>query len=173
MIRFRSPPAWRAPQCRTGTETSRVAISDRTAAPWSTILYPVSTEPATTVPPAGSRPLDLDAFAHVKDGRLRRLLQHWLERRGNGLAPMRTAIDPTAIAPILASVWLCDYLPADRCFRMRLAGEEINRLYGRNVTQCTFEEIIEPALLPDVLRRYRRVVEEPAILHCGGDIYPP
>jgi hypothetical protein len=124
-----------------------------------------------TVPPGVSRPLDLDAFAHVKDGRLRRLLQHWLERRGNGLAPMRTAIDPTAIAPILASVWLCDYLPADRCFRMRLAGEEINRLYGRNVTQCTFEEIIEPALLADVVRRYRRVVAEPAILHCGGNIY--
>jgi hypothetical protein len=54
---------------------------------------------------------------------------------------------------------------------MRLAGEDINRLYGRNVTQCSFEEIIAPALLPDLLRRYRRVVEEPAVMHCGGHIY--
>lgn len=129
----------------------------------------MSTEPATT--PRGSRPLDLDAFGHVKDERLRRLLRHWLERRGERLAPARSAIDPTAIGPILSSVWMCDYLPAERRFRMRLAGEEINRLYGRNVTQCSFEEIIAPALLADVTRRYRRVVEEPAILHCGGNIY--
>ena len=121
--------------------------------------------------PVGSRPVELDAFAHVKDERLRRLLRHWLEQRGDGLTPMRSAIDPTAIAPILSSIWLCDFLPADRRFRMRLAGEEINQLYGRNVTQCSFEEIIAPALLDDVMRRYRRVVEEPAILHCSGHVY--
>ena len=124
-----------------------------------------------TATPLGRRPLDLDVFAHVKDERLRRLLRHWLERRGDGIATIRSAIDPTAIAPILSSIWLCDYLPADRRFRMRLAGEEINHLYGRNVTQCYFEEIIAPALLADVMRRYWRVVEEPAILHCGGHIY--
>src|SRR5882762_7506118 len=98
MIRFRLPPAWRAPQCRTGPETSRVAISDGAAALASAILHPVSTEPATTATPVGSRRLcrhrmensrqslrlptgvavvagsDLDSFAHVKDERLRRLL---------------------------------------------------------------------------------------------------
>ncbi len=137
----------------------------------SAILLHVSTEPAKTATPLGRRPLDLDAFAHVKDERLRRLLRHWLERRGDRLACRRSAIDPAALAPILSSVWMCDYLPADQGFRMRLAGEEINHLCGRNVTHCSFEEIIEPALLPDVLRRYRRVVEEPAILHYSGRIY--
>ena len=144
---------------------------DRAAALSSAILLPVSTESATTATPCGSRPLGLDAFAHVKDERLRRLLRHWLERRGDGLTPRRSAIDPTAIAPILSIIWLCDFLPADRRFRMRLAGEEINQLYGRNVTQCSFEEIIAPALLDDVMGRYRRVVEEPAILHCSGHVY--
>ena len=144
---------------------------DGAAALSSAILLPVSTESATTATPCDSRALGLDAFAHVKDERLRRLLRHWLERRGDGLTPERSAIDPTAIAPILSSIWLCDYLPADRRFRMRLAGEEINQIYGRNVTQCSFEEIIAPALLDDVMRRYRRVVEEPAILHCDGNIY--
>ncbi len=131
----------------------------------------MSTEPATTATALGGRPLDLNAFAHVKAERLRRLLRHWLECRGGAVAPKRSAIDPTAIGPILSSVWLCDYEPADRRFRMRLAGEEINRLYGRNVTQCYFEEIIAPALLSDVMQRYRRVVEQPAIMHCGGHIY--
>lgn len=85
--------------------------------------------------------------------------------------PKRSAIDPTAIGPILAGVWMCDYLPDSRSFRMRLAGEDINRLYGRNVTNCTFEEIISPALLNDLLQRYRRVVEDPSIMHCTGHIY--
>jgi hypothetical protein len=124
-----------------------------------------------TATSVGGRPLDLNAFAHVRDERLRRLLRHWLERRGDGLAPRRSAIDPTAIGPILASVWMCDYLPADRRFRMRLAGEDINRLFGRNITQCMFEEIIAPPLLAEVIRRYRRVVDEPAIMHCDGHIY--
>jgi hypothetical protein len=137
----------------------------------SAILPPVSIEVPTTATPRSGRPLDLDGFAHVKDERLRRLLRHWLERRGERTAPLRSAIDPTAIGPILSSVWMCDYLPADRRFRMRLAGEDINRLYGRNVTQCMFEEIIAPPLLAEVIRRYRRVVEEPAVLHCGGHIY--
>lgn len=121
--------------------------------------------------PVGSRPVELDAFAHVKDERLRRLLQHWMAGRAGALLPKRSAIDPTAIGPILASVWMCDYLPEERRFRMRLVGEDINRLYGRNVTNCMFEEIITPTLLPDLLHRYRRVVEDPSIMHCAGNIY--
>ena len=66
---------------------------------------------------------------------------------------------------------MCDYLPEERRFRMRLVGEDINRLYGRNVTNCMFEEIITPTLLPDVMQRYRRVVEDPSIMHCAGNIY--
>src|SRR5262249_15711654 len=102
---------------------------------------------------------------------LRCLLRHWLEQRGEELAPRRSAIDPTAIGPILSSVWMCDYLPADRRFRMRLAGEDINQVYGRNITTSSFEDIITPALLLDAIRRYRGVVEEPAIMQCAGHIY--
>jgi len=124
-----------------------------------------------SAPPVGSRPVELDAFAHVKDERLRRLLKHWMACRGDALVPKRSVIDPTAISPILASVWMCDYLPEGRRLRMRLVGEDINRLYGRNVTNCMFEEIITPALLPEVLQRYRRCVEEPAVMHNAGNIY--
>ncbi len=117
------------------------------------------------------RPVDLRAFSHVEDGRLRLLLAHWLAMRGSAHAPPRTAIDPTAIGPILASIWMCDFQAATGRFRMRLAGEDVNRLYGRNVGQCYFEDIIAPGMLDDVMRRYRRVIEEPAILRCAGHIY--
>jgi len=121
--------------------------------------------------PSTYRPLDLDAFPHVADERLRSLLRHWLDRRGDALVPPRSAIDAAGLRPILARVWICDFLPQERRFRMRLAGEEINRTYGRNITHCYFEDIITPTLLDDVMRRYLRVVEEPAILHCSGHIY--
>jgi hypothetical protein len=117
------------------------------------------------------RQLVLEDFAHVKDERLRRLLGHWLDRRGADVAPTRAAIDPTAISPILSSIWMSDYLPAERRFRMRLAGEEINHLYGRAITHCYFEDIIAPSMLAEVMRRYLRVVEEPAVMHCSGHIY--
>jgi hypothetical protein len=139
--------------------------------PWSAAAaFPLCLCMMSAIRPS-RRPLDLQDFAHVKDERLRRLLAHWLERRGDDLAPLRTAIDPTAIAPILSSVWISDFLPAERRFRMRLAGEEINHLYGRNITHAYFEDIIAPTMLADVTRRYLRIVEEPAVMHCGGHIY--
>lgn len=115
--------------------------------------------------------LDLSEFAHVKDQGLRCLLQHWLERRGAKLMPARTAIDPAQLGSLLPNIWMCDYLPQDRRFRMRLAGEDVNQVYGRNIGHCDFEEIISPDRLDHVLYLYRRVIEEPAILHNTGHIY--
>src|SRR5262249_61665031 len=94
----------------------------------------------------------------------------WIGGGGDGLWPKRSAMGPAAIGRILSSVWMCDYVPDGRRLRMRLVGEDINRLYGRNVTNCMFEEIITPTLLPELMQRYRRVVEEPAIMHNAGNI---
>lgn len=120
---------------------------------------------------ASARRLTLADFAHVADQRLHMLLGHWLDLRGADLAPRRSAIDPAAIAPLLSGVWMCDYEPAQGRFRMRLAGEDINLLYGRNVSNCDFENVIAPGMLADVVRRYRRIIEEPSIMHCRGHIY--
>src|SRR5262245_59986372 len=142
---FMSDSVPRAPclagaQCRTDRESSRRQFATNcNGLRWrgSVLLgYPAG----VSATPVGSRPVELEAFGHVKDERLRRLLQHWIARRAGALLPKRSAIDPTAIGPILASVWMCDYLPDGRRFRMRLVGEDINRLYGRNVTNCMFEE---------------------------------
>lgn len=117
------------------------------------------------------REFDPAAFVHVQDSRLQLLLNHWLERRGSDTVPDRAAIDPAAIAATLPSIWLCEFLPDEGRFRMRLAGEEINRFYGRNISRSYFEDITDERFLGTVVRRYRRVIEEPAIMHCGGHIY--
>jgi len=117
------------------------------------------------------RELDGAAFPHVRDNRLLLLLNHWLDRRGSDTVPLRSAIDPAAIALALPSIWLCEFLPDEGRFRMRLAGEEINRFYDRNISRSYFEEIADERFLATMVRRYRRILEEPAIMHCGGHIY--
>lgn len=121
--------------------------------------------------PRARRDLDGTSFSHVQDNRLQLLLGHWLERRGNDTIPLRSAIDPAAIALALPSIWLCEFLPDEGRFRMRLAGEEINRFYGRNVSRSYFEDITDERFLATVVRRYRRIIEDPAVMHCGGHIY--
>jgi hypothetical protein len=114
---------------------------------------------------------DRQSLPHLRDKRLHLLLDHWLDRRGAERIPRRSAIDPSAIVSVLPNIWLCEFNPADGRFRMRLAGEEINKLYGRNISSCYFHEIANEEFLPLMTRRYRRIIEEPAILHCSGLIY--
>jgi hypothetical protein len=117
------------------------------------------------------RDLSRKSMPHLRDMRLHLLMDHWLDRRGGNGVPLRSAIDPSAIVSMLPYIWLCEYNGAEGRFRMRLAGEEINKLYGRNISNCYFEEIASPSFLPVMMRRYRRIIEQPAILHCAGLIY--
>jgi hypothetical protein len=46
----------------------------------------------------------------IKDGRLRRLVAYWLDKRGSRAATRRTDIDPIEIYSVLPVIWLYDYL---------------------------------------------------------------
>jgi hypothetical protein len=117
------------------------------------------------------REFDGAAFAHLRDHRLQLLLNYWLDLRGGEAIPLRSTIDPAAIAPVLPYIWLCEFLPDEERFRMRLAGEEINKFYGRNISRAYFDEIADDRFRTLMVGRYRRVVEEPSIMHCAGHIY--
>jgi hypothetical protein len=125
----------------------------------------------TAVSSCAPRDIDRKSLPHVRDARLHLLLDHWLDGRGGDAIPLRSAIDPSAIVSVLPNIWLCEFNPIDERFRMRLAGEEINKLYGRNISSCYFDEIADAAFLPVMNRRYRGIIEQPAILHCAGLIY--
>jgi len=117
------------------------------------------------------RDIDGQSLPHVRDARLQLLLDHWLDGRGEDAVPLRSAIDPAALVSVLPNIWLCEFNPAEDRFRMRLAGEEINKLYGKNISHCYFDEIANATFLPIMNRRYRRILDQPAILHCAGLIY--
>lgn len=120
---------------------------------------------------AGTSDSALIGFAHVREPFLQLLIQHWLAVRSGQLVPRRGDIDPLRLGSALPYVWICDYVPETQRFRMRLSGEENNRLYGRNIAGRDFEDFIAGESLAVVTRRYRTVISRPAILHCAGAIY--
>src|SRR3546814_1114768 len=88
---------------------------------WSSDVCSSDLDPAVLTP---------DRFPHVVDPKLRGLLVHWLEVRGDRLIPARGDLDPARIAPVLPFIWLCDYECGPDLLRYRLSGEELNTIYG-------------------------------------------
>ena len=111
---------------------------------------------------------DLEPFG---DDRLRQLAGYWLTIRGSRIAPRRSDIDPVEIRWALPIIWLCDFIPEQRRFRYRLAGEEINKMFGFSLRGKYLDEIMRPQALTIPLKRNIRVVSEPSIAHCRGAVY--
>lgn len=115
--------------------------------------------------------LSMAEFAHVGDARLRRFLAYWLERAERGRLPRRADIDPLDFPWALPMVWLCDYLREDGRFRYRVAGEEINAVYGYNLAGRHLDEVLAVDGYARVAERYRCCADTPAIVHTGGRVY--
>src|SRR3546814_10201697 len=60
----------------------------------------------------------------IKTQRLRLLMEHYLEVRGDRRMPSRRDIDALRLGPALPIIWMSEYEPAAGPFRSRLAGED-------------------------------------------------
>lgn len=99
---------------------------------------------------------------------LRQLLDHWFAARQGRLMPRRTDIDPTAIVPAIGQVWLMEVAARESSFRYRLAGEDINMVYGFSLAGKLLEEVHGPESLEGIKERLDRVVQERCILYSHG-----
>lgn len=115
--------------------------------------------------------LPADEFPHVQDEVIRHVIALWLGWRGDRRMPARTDIDPVALDSALPILWLCDYEADTGRFRCRLAGDKIVALYDGPMVGRYVEDIIGSGRVSEVVNRYKRVVEEPAIGHAAGRIY--
>lgn len=107
----------------------------------------------------------------VKHKTLRGLIDYWLEKRGDRAMPSRADIDPVEIPWALSCIWLCDYRPAERRFRYRLAGEQINEFWGSAVGGRYLDELVPGPCLAEVERCLSAVYEGPSVVHDFGRIY--
>lgn len=113
----------------------------------------------------------VEALPHVKEPRLRALLAHWLEVRGGREVPRRRDIDALRIPSVLSIVWICDYDRPSGDFRVRLAGDDVLRMYKGDLRGHSVRNLYAPEEQEVVMERMRRVATEPCIVHLSGTIY--
>ena len=108
----------------------------------------------------------------LADARLQSLYKYWhaLALEAGGL-PSIQAFDPLHLPRILGNIWILEVDPDSQRFRMRLAGENINTIYRRNIGGQFFRDIFDPSDLDIVIARYTRALGEPAIFHATGAVY--
>ncbi len=115
---------------------------------------------------------EIETPPKLADIRLRSLYDYWhaLGVEAGGL-PSLPSFDPLRLPKVLANIWVLEVAPETHRFRMRLAGESINAIYGRNIGGLFFSDLFEPSDLPTVVARYTRALNEPAIFCARGAVY--
>jgi hypothetical protein len=108
----------------------------------------------------------------LEDAGLRVLYEYWLELGdAAGGLPSPLSFDPLHLPGLLPNMWIIEVAPETRLFRMRLTGEDINAIYGRNIAGQYFRDIFESSDVATIVGRYRRALGEPAVFHASGSVY--
>ena len=108
----------------------------------------------------------------LADARLRSLYDYWhaLAVAAGGL-PSIQSFDPLHQPKLLSNLWILEVAPDSRRFRMRLAGENINAVYRRNIGGQYLSDVFQPSEIALMVERYSRALAEPAIVRAIGAVY--
>ncbi|MDQ7248793.1 PAS domain-containing protein [Dongia sedimenti] len=110
-------------------------------------------------------------FDSIQSEALRVLAAQWAAVRGDRRMPAFRDIDPVGIGRHLRYVWAWKYDRAADGFTGRLAGEEIDRAFGKSLRGAKMAEFYTPDVYAIVFPRHRRVVTEPAFFHGTGMVF--
>src|SRR6185312_7778733 len=114
----------------------------------------------------GVRAMSFESFlASIEAPALREVALYWQEARGSRRMPGWKDIDPAAIARHLPIVWSWKYDRHTDTFTGRLAGEEINEVFGKSLRGVPMKEFFADWQYDLIFARHRRVVTEPAFAH--------
>ncbi|QDO99193.1 PAS domain-containing protein [Ferrovibrio terrae] len=116
-------------------------------------------------------------IAGLPDERLRHLATYWVTRHSADSVPARSAIDPLDFPALLPNIMLIERVMengSDR-YRFRLAGTDIARYTGRELTGCFLDDVV-PADYHEYVRQMNRValtrrrpVYSSSLYHDKGD----
>lgn len=110
-------------------------------------------------------------LAGIRTGRLRMLLEHYLEVRGDRRMPSRRDIEPLKLGPVLPIIWISEYEAAAGTFRYRLAGEKVNELWGQPVAGRLLSDFSPPERFDATNENFLRVLREEAVLVAHGAVF--
>ncbi|MGD1876401.1 MAG: PAS domain-containing protein [Kiloniellaceae bacterium] len=107
----------------------------------------------------------------IKSQRLRALLEHYLEARGSKRMPARQDIDAMQLGPVLPIIWVNAYEPGAGTFRYRLAGEEVNDIFGGSVAGRLLSDFVQGDRFEATNRNFLKVIGEQVALLASGPVY--
>lgn len=107
-----------------------------------------------------------DRLPQDTDPRIHQFLDAWIAARRDSLVPVRADFDPTWIPRLLSSIYICAWLPDEGDFQCVLAGEEVNRAWGGNLSGKKIGEVIGEDDQPVMRQRWLEIIETPQI-HYG------
>jgi hypothetical protein len=110
-------------------------------------------------------------FDSILSEPLRVLARQWAAARGSRRMPAFRDIDPVGIGRHLRYIWAWKYDRDADSFLGRLAGEEIDRAFGKSLRGMQMTEFYAPNVYAVVFPRHRRVVTEPAFFHGTGMVF--
>ena len=114
-----------------------------------------------------SSPLDF-----IESQRVRDVCEHWRSLLTGTVPPHRARLDPVEMAAALPFVWIVEKEagPSGR-YMLRLAGEEVNRLFGESLRHRFIDEIFPPPIASEVVRKLDTVSETPALVWTLGPFF--
>jgi hypothetical protein len=105
-------------------------------------------------------------FPHVADRLVLAALVHWLEIRRGRPMPRRQDLDACAIPAVLPFLALYQYLPDERTFRCRLAGDAIYGAFGPPARGRLLAEFMPSSATLEV--PMRMTIEHSSVIHGVG-----
>ena len=90
------------------------------------------------------------------------LYDYWTRQRGDRAVPLRSAIEPADIAPILPDVFILEHNRLDDP-RFRLAGTRLCAQFGRELKGAGFDRLFAPDLRTRVVARLTRIFKPSAM----------
>ena len=102
----------------------------------------------------------------IDDPILVSLYEYWKRKRGARRMPNRRDIDPTELpSRTLPCIALAEFIEAGKRVRLRLAGSELERAFGRNLTGVSPEDVMTGEYLNFVNRLLQDVREHKAPIY--------
>ena len=102
---------------------------------------------------------------------LKRVANHWNAARGFKRIPTWSAIRPAAVAAQLPLIWSYIYDRESDTFTGRLSGDQIDRIFGRNLKGVPMAELYPAGDYGRLFERLKRVVCEPAFFRGEGMVF--
>lgn len=107
-------------------------------------------------------------FPAPRDPRLRRFLDYWCALRRGLRIPLRRALDPVDVTWAMPNILLLKYDPEGGDFRVRVAGERIQALFGVAAADRTLWDLLPYEIAQEATARFAKMRATPSLCYESG-----